>query len=124
MKLPPRVNVLGVGVSVLNLDSAVEILASAVASRTRGHVCVTGVHGVMESQSDPALRRIHNRSLLTTPDGMPMVWLGRLGGHRMMDRVYGPELMERVFDWSRGSGATHFFYGGGPGVAEQLRERL
>jgi len=124
MKLPPRVNVLGVGVSVLNLDSAVEILASAVASRTRGHVCVTGVHGVMESQSDPALRRIHNRSLLTTPDGMPMVWLGRLGGHRMMDRVYGPELMERVFEWSRGSGATHFFYGGGPGVAEQLRERL
>lgn len=124
VELPARVNVLGVGISVLNLDLAVRTLAEAVRTGTRGYVCVTGVHGVMESQSDAALRRIHNRSLLTTPDGMPMVWLGRMAGHREMDRVYGPELMERVFEWSRGSGATHFFYGGNVGVAEELKARL
>ena len=124
MELPPRVNVLGVGISVLNLDSAVAVLAEAVRTRTRGHVCVTGVHGVMESQADPLLRRIHNRSLLTTPDGMPMVWLGRLAGHRSMGRVYGPDLMERVFAWSQRSGATHFFYGGNTGVAGELKASL
>lgn len=124
MQLPPRVNVLGVGVSVLDLASAVDTLARAVATDTRGYVCVTGVHGVIESQADDALRRIHNRSLLTTPDGMPMVWLGRLAGHRTMSRVYGPELMEHVFEWSRKSGATHFFYGGNTGVAEELKARL
>jgi len=90
VEFPPRVNVLGVGISVLNLESAVATLAAAVAGRHRGYVCVTGVHGVMESQSDAALRQIHNRSLLTTPDGMPMVWLGRLAGHRSMSRGYGP----------------------------------
>ena len=124
MELPPRVNVLGVGISAINLDSAVATLAAAVRSGTRGHVCVTGVHGVMESQSDPALRRIHNRSLLTTPDGMPMVWLGRWAGHGSMGRVYGPDLMERVMEWSRISGATHFLYGGNTGVAEELKSRL
>lgn len=124
MELPARVNVLGVGISAINLESAVATLAAAVRSGTRGHVCITGVHGVMESQADPALRRIHNRSLLTTPDGMPMVWLGRMAGHRAMDRVYGPELMEHVMEWSRGSGATHFFYGGNTGVAQELKARL
>jgi len=122
--LPPRVNVLGVGISALNLDTTVATLAAALAHGTRGYVCVTGVHGVMESQSDPALRRIHNASLLTTPDGMPMVWAGRLAGHSDMSRVYGPELMEHLFAWSQHSGATHFFYGGNTGVAEELKARL
>lgn len=124
VELPPRVNVLGVGISVLNLETAVSTLAEAVREGRRGYVCVTGVHGVIESQTDEALRRIHNASLLTTPDGMPMVWLGRHAGHRTMDRVYGPDLMERVFAWSQKSGATHFFYGGNTGVAEELKSRL
>ena len=121
---PPRVNVLGVGISVLNLDSAVETLARALASGQRGYVTVTGVHGVIESQSDPQLRTIHNRSLLSTPDGMPMVWMGRLRGFREMDRVYGPDLMERILEWSRVSGATHYFFGGNTGVAEELKAKL
>ena len=124
MTLPPRVNVLGVGLSVLNLDTAVATLATACAEGRRGYVCVTGVHGVMESQADPALRQIHNASLLTTPDGMPMVWLGRWAGFRHMSRVYGPELMEHVFRWSQKSGATHFFYGGTAGVVEELKTNV
>ncbi len=124
VQLPQRVNVLGVGISVLNLDLAVQVLAEAVQVQRQGYVCVTGVHGVMESQSDAALRQIHNRSLLTTPDGMPMVWMGRWAGHGQMGRVYGPDLMERVFAWSQTSGATHFLYGGNTGVAEELKQKL
>ncbi len=119
-----RVNVLGVGISVLNLGTACAALAEAVAERRKGYVCVTGVHGVIESQSDPALRAILNRSMLTTPDGMPMVWAGKLAGFREMDRVYGPDLMLEIFRWSQQSGRTHFFFGGGPGVAEELKGRL
>ncbi len=120
----PRVNVLGVGISALNLDSAIVALQRALETGRRGYVCVTGVHGVMESQSDGELRRIHNQSLLTTPDGMPMVWLGRLAGHHQMDRVYGPDLMEQVMAWTAQSGHTHFLYGGNVGVAEELAARL
>ncbi len=117
-------NVLGVGVSVINLRSALEALARSVTEGRRGYVCVTGVHGVIEAQDNPALRRILNASLLTTPDGMPMVWAGRRAGHAEMDRVYGPDLMLDVFRWTQTSGRTHFFYGGAPGVAELLKARL
>ena len=71
-----RVNVLGVGISVLNLPLAVEQLASAVRENRKGYVCVTGVHGVMEVQEDPRFRAVLNAALLNTPDGMPMVWQG------------------------------------------------
>ena len=115
-----RVNVLGVGISVLNLQSALTAIAAAVRERRKGYLCITGVHGVMEAQDDPAFKNILNAALLCTPDGMPMVWAGKLAGHREMGRVYGPDLMLDVCAWSETSGAKHFFYGGADGVAELL----
>jgi len=121
---PPRVNVLGVGLNALDLDAAVAAVARALERRTKGYICVTGVHGVSEAQVDPAFRAILNESFLNTPDGMPMVWMGRLQGFSGMRRVYGPDLMLRVCDYTRTRGLTHFFYGGAPGVAEELKARL
>lgn len=122
--LPDRVNVLGVGLSAINLDSAVAAVAAALDSKSKGYVCVTGVHGVSEAQADPAFRRILNQSFLNTPDGVPMVWMGRLQGFGQMGRVYGPDLMLRVCELGCAGGCKHFLYGGAPGVADQLKQRL
>jgi N-acetylglucosaminyldiphosphoundecaprenol N-acetyl-beta-D-mannosaminyltransferase len=121
---PPRINVLGVGVHALNLPLAVDVLREAMANRTKGYVCVTGVHGVSEAQSDPEFRAILNRALLNTPDGMPMVWVGRWSGAREMDRVYGPDLLVEVCRASEAAGWRHFFYGGAPGTAQALAAHL
>jgi N-acetylglucosaminyldiphosphoundecaprenol N-acetyl-beta-D-mannosaminyltransferase len=119
-----RVNVLGVGISVLDLRTALDAIAGAVRDRRKGYIAVTGVHGVMEAQDDAAFKNILNQAFLCTPDGMPMVWMGRLHGHREMRRVYGPDLMLEVCAWSETSGCKHFFYGGAAGVAELLGQKL
>jgi N-acetylglucosaminyldiphosphoundecaprenol N-acetyl-beta-D-mannosaminyltransferase len=119
-----RVNVLGVGISVLNLRTALDAIAGAVRARRKGYICVRDAHGVMLAQKDPAFRRVLNEAFLCTPDGMPMVWMGRLDGYREMSRVYGPDLMLEVCAWSEKNPCRHFFYGGVPGVAEELRDKL
>jgi len=119
-----RVNVLGVGISVLNLKTASEAIAGAVRERRKGYVCVTGVHGVIEAQEDAAFRKILNNAFLCTPDGMPMVWVGRIRGHSGMRRVYGPDLMLEVCAGNEKNPCRHFFFGGAPGVAERLAEKL
>ncbi len=119
-----RVNVLGVGISVLNLQTALAEIADAIRSRRKGYICVTGVHGVMEAQSDESFRAILNGAFLCTPDGMPMVWVGKFGGHSGMRRVYGPDLMLDICAWSQDNPCRHFFFGGAPGVADQLAENL
>jgi N-acetylglucosaminyldiphosphoundecaprenol N-acetyl-beta-D-mannosaminyltransferase len=120
----PRANVLGVGISAINLDTATAALTQAVERKLKGYVCVTGVHGVTEAQGDPAFRDILNSALLNTPDGMPMVWMGRLQGFRQMSRVYGPDLMLCLCEASCARGFTHFLYGGAEGVATELQTRL
>lgn len=116
--------VLGVGISVLNLDLASEAVCRAVEAKEKGYVCVTGVHGVMESQGNPDFRDILNRAFLNTPDGMPMVWLGKLKGHKAIDRVYGPDLMLRICGDGVFRNISHYFFGGNTGVAELLASRL
>ena len=120
----PRVNVLGVGVDAIDVRTAVARIFEALSGAGGAYVCVTGVHGVMEAQRDPELRAIINDSLLTTPDGMPMVWLGRLAGFTGMTRVYGPDLMLEVCRASVAAGSTHYLYGGNDGVAQELAGRL
>ncbi len=121
---PERTNVLGVGVSAINLAGAVRHIDTWIERRESHYVCVTGVHGVMESQRDAALRQIHNDAGLVTPDGMPLVWLSRLAGFDEVDRVYGPDLMLALCKPSTRRQYRHYFYGGAPGVPERLARQL
>ncbi len=91
-----RVNILGVGVSATSMSETVERLIKARQAGETGYVCVTGAHGIMESQRDEEMRKIHNRSLMTLPDGMPTVWMGHEYGFAKMGRGYGPDLMLEV----------------------------
>jgi N-acetylglucosaminyldiphosphoundecaprenol N-acetyl-beta-D-mannosaminyltransferase len=119
-----RVDILGVGVSALNMEMALRQTELLLDQGEQGYVCVTGVHGIMEAQSDVSFRDILNRSFLTTPDGMPTVWLGRIHGFKDMNRVYGPDYMLGLCERSVARGYKHFLYGGKPGVAEELRAEL
>lgn len=118
--LPPRFNVLGVGIHALGFGPARDLVVGVRGQLRRGYVCLATAHGLTEARADPALRRIYNESWLTTPDGMPLVWLGPPG----VERVYGPDLLPAVCDAGRAVGLRHFLFGGRPGVAEELRARL
>jgi N-acetylglucosaminyldiphosphoundecaprenol N-acetyl-beta-D-mannosaminyltransferase len=118
------VSILGVRVHATRMDRAVSRIESLLANSDKGYVCVTGVHGIMESQGDPDLKRIINHSVLTIPDGRPTVWVGWLRGFFKMRQVTGPDMMLKIFGLSAEKGYTHFFYGGNTGVADELKNAL
>ncbi len=119
-----RENVLGVGVSAIDLGDALRIVDCWIRSGDRQYVCVTGVHGVMESWRSPALRGIHNRAGMVTPDGRPLAWLLRLGGHRGTSQVCGPELMPALFMAGQDRGYRHFLYGATEDTLDRLQRGL
>ncbi|MFN3524857.1 MAG: WecB/TagA/CpsF family glycosyltransferase [Paracoccus sp. (in: a-proteobacteria)] len=121
---PPAVNVLGLRVAALTRADAARRILDAVRGNRPGYVCVSGVHGVIESQADASLAFIHNDATLMVPDGMPLVWALRSGGFPWAERIYGPDLMLDVFDESQGTGIGHFLYGTTPAVLDRLQARL
>ena len=121
---PQRFEVAGVKVDAVTLRETVDLIDQWIRERRREYVVLTGAHGVVEMQTDPELRAINNRAALTTPDGMPLVWLGRARGHANLEKVYAPDIMNLEFSLSVGRGHKHFLYGGKPGVAVTLAHRL
>jgi N-acetylglucosaminyldiphosphoundecaprenol N-acetyl-beta-D-mannosaminyltransferase len=120
----PKANVLGIGIDAVNMEQALARIADDLRERRKGYVCLTGVHGVMEAQRDPSLANVFAHAALVVPDGMPTVWVGRHQGHKRMERVAGPDLMLEVLRRKEFRDRTHFFFGGKPGVAQELRQSL
>jgi len=119
-----RVNVLGVGVSAIDMDMALARIDAWIEQRDRHYVCVCPVHSIMECRRSSEVRKIFNGAGMVTPDGMPVVWVARMMGQPHVRRVYGPDLMLAELEASVARGHRHFFYGGGPGVAERLASSM
>jgi len=119
-----RVNVLGVGVSAIDMNKALEQIDEWVCNGERRYVCVCPVHSIMECRRSAEVRHVFNSAGMVTPDGMPLVWVAHASGHPEVSRVYGPDLMLAELTASARTGHRHFFYGGGHGVAQRLAERM
>ena len=117
----PEFRVLGVPVNAVQIPQVIAWMEQCIHERGKArYVAVTGMHGVTESRQDPEFSTMLKEADLVVPDGMPLVWLGRLRGFsHLARRVYGPELME-TFCRETGAKYRHFFYGGAPGVADHL----
>ncbi len=117
-------DVLGLHISAVTMGSTIAVIEGWIAEDAREYVCICTVHGVMEAKRNPRLQAKMNEAGLRTPDGMPLVWLSKLAGHHEVERVYGPDVMLALCAQSAKSAHRHFFYGGMPGVAEELSTRL
>lgn len=109
--MPRRCYVGKIGISMVGMKKSLELIHEQAMSRRAAYVCVTGVNGTVLSQRDPAFCAAQNRSLLTVPDGMPLIWYARMMGERGISRVSGPDLMMEILRMSSQYGYTHYLYG-------------
>jgi N-acetylglucosaminyldiphosphoundecaprenol N-acetyl-beta-D-mannosaminyltransferase len=115
--------VIDVGISVLTFELALATIDGWIRRRERHYVNVCTTQTVLECHDSPEMAAIVNGSGMATPDGMPLVWMGRALGHTV-ERVYGPDVMLAVCAQGQERGYRHFFYGGAEGVAETLVSSL
>jgi len=84
-------------------------------------ISATGAHGLVEAQKDSSFKNILQQFYWNLPDGMPLVWWGRFKGYSQMDRCYGPDFFAGLMQATSSLEVAHFFCGGKPGVAEELK---
>ena len=109
----------GVTLTAARFDGAVQKLLGLPKSAGRARVHFCNVHSLVTAQDEPRLREVFGSPAIVFTDGMPLVWLARHKGYDDQ-RVSGPDTMLSILDAGRAEGYRHYFYGGGPGVAEEL----
>jgi N-acetylglucosaminyldiphosphoundecaprenol N-acetyl-beta-D-mannosaminyltransferase len=119
-----RLDLLGVRVSAVSIPLAVATIDGWIASKTKTYVCVAPVSTLVDCQKNADYKSVVNQAGMVTPDGMPVVWLGKASGSRVIDRTYGPDLMQAVTDAGQGKGRRHFWFGGSPKTLELLEKKF
>jgi N-acetylglucosaminyldiphosphoundecaprenol N-acetyl-beta-D-mannosaminyltransferase len=118
-------NVLGVEVSAVDYDSAVDKVMSAAREGRGLAVTALAVHGVMTGVQDKAHGARLNAFDLVTPDGQPVRWaLNLLHDAKLADRVYGPDLTLKVLAASAAEGLPVYFYGSTQETLDRLLGKL
>jgi len=119
---PPRFSFGKVRMSCVSMTSAVDVLFAAIGARRGGYIACTCAHGIVDSERDARLPEILNRSLMTLPDGMPTVWVGRAKG-MPVSRVTAPDFLEAVLRDPRATSVRHYFYGASRQTLDRIVER-
>jgi N-acetylglucosaminyldiphosphoundecaprenol N-acetyl-beta-D-mannosaminyltransferase len=110
-----------------NLSSAVQDFVASLDSSFGSEesircISATGAHGLVEAQKEASFKGILYCFYWNLPDGMPLVWWGRLKGCTTMGRCYGPDFFAAIMQATSRLEVAHFFCGGKPGVAEELKQ--
>jgi len=118
-------SLLGMRVDAVQIPDTIARMEDWIGRREACHfVAVTDMHSVMEAQHDRGFKSMLMGADLVVPDGFPLVWLGRRKGFALRSRVCGPELMAAFCEQTARKACRHFFYGGAPGVADDLAVRF
>lgn len=119
-----HISVLGTKISATNLKNAILYVEDCIKRGSKTYICIAPVSTVVDAQGNDEYRRIINNSGMTTPDGMPLVWLGKLKGEHIIERTYGPDLMLALCEQGQKKGYKHYLYGGTENTCSLLRKVL
>jgi len=117
-------NILGTHFSLLSYRDVLTTILGWRDRNERHYVTLTPPYSVLMCRRDARLHEATEAASLTLPDGVGIILASKLLRYPHHGRVTGPTLMLRLCDWGRDKGLRHYFYGGAPGVADALAERL
>ena len=118
-------NVLGIWVSAVGYEGAVELIMETARCKRPLSVTALAVHGLMVGVLDEEQRYRLNSFDLVLPDGQPVRWaLNWLHKASLRERVYGPDLTLAVCERAERESLPVYFYGSTPEVLSRLKGRL
>ena len=116
--------VLGIPFQDVSFGDVVEWVKQRVKSRRPGYIATANMDFIMQAWRDPEQQRILLEADLVVADGIPIVWLSRVMGFGLKERVTGSDLVPRFAELCAREGFSLYGLGGAPGVAEKATAHL
>ena len=119
----PLVNILGLPFDAIDVGQAVRRVRAAAFGGRRCFVSTPNLNFAIAARTDAAFRGTVLRSDLNLVDGMPLVWIARLLGLPLRERVSGADVFEAL-QAHAGPPVTVYLFGGPPGAAALAGEAI
>ena len=118
-------NLLGCNFDEVTQEGAVKWSEDWLAnSETSGYITTVNVAILMMMRSDKTLTKFIENSALVVADGLPLIWLSKLLGRPLPERVAGIDLMQDMVRNAAETGKSVYLMGAKPGTVKKVAERF
>ena len=117
------IDILGVKIAEVDIGRACRRIEDWIKDGKKTYVCIAPASTIVDCHRDENYKNVVNNAGMTTPDGMPLVWIGKARGANIK-RTYGPDLMQAMCELSQQKGYSHYFYGGGDRTIELFVRKM
>lgn len=114
----------GMPFSITDFDAVCAKVDARIGTREPGFVVTPNVNLVCTFHREPAFRDAYRQACLWLPDGKPLMWVARLLGVRLPEKLSGSDMVPWLSSHAAQKGYRVFFFGGLPGSAEIAAQRL
>lgn len=108
----------------VTMSETVEAIEQMIAADKKSYVVAINVDVVMKIEADPYLKKIVDDADMVLVDGKPLVWISKLHGRPLKEKISGSDLVPLLCEISAKKGYSIFIIGGKDGIAAQARQRL
>jgi N-acetylglucosaminyldiphosphoundecaprenol N-acetyl-beta-D-mannosaminyltransferase len=117
-----QINLLGSNVSAMTMSQVVSKCNTAIIEKTQLLVGVVNVAKLVNARKDTELKLSLEEADFTVADGLPVVWLSRLCGRPLPERVSGIDIMHELLKLADQKHYGIYFLGAKPEVVNKVVE--
>ena len=119
-----RIKFLNTEVDNLTMKEAIQKIDELASNKKPSYVVTPNVDHIVKIESDNEFKQVYNEADLILTDGMPLIWISKLKGSPIKEKVSGSDLFPEVCKLAAEKGYKIFLLGAAEGVAAKAAVNL
>jgi N-acetylglucosaminyldiphosphoundecaprenol N-acetyl-beta-D-mannosaminyltransferase len=108
----------------LTFPEALDAVAELVTAGKGGYIVTPNVDHVVQAEHSEEIRAAYHEASLSLVDGQPLLWLSKMMGEPLPEKISGSDLVPRLMRIAAHEGWCVFFLGAAEGVGAKAAEVL
>ncbi|MBM7833060.1 WecB/TagA/CpsF family glycosyltransferase [Clostridium sardiniense] len=119
-----RIKFLNIEVDNLTMDESIEVVDKIIQNGKPSYIVTPNVDHIVKLETDKEFQDVYKNADLILTDGMPLIWISKLKGNPIKEKVSGSDFFPKVCELASIKGYKIFLLGAAEGVAYKAAENL
>ena len=119
-----RIHFMNTEIDNYTMDEAVEAIDQLIGQNKNGYVVTPNIDHIVKLETNTDLQLVYRDADIILTDGKPMIWISKLYGTPIKEKVSGSDLFPRLCGLAAKKGYRVFLLGAAEGVAVKAAENL
>lgn len=119
-----RMKFMNIEIDNLTMVETLKEVERLVSERKGAYVVTPNVDHIVKLENDKELKRVYDNADLILTDGKPLLWIAKLYGKPIKEKISGSDLFPLLCKMAAKNGYKMFFLGAAEGIAAKAAENL